>query len=44
MPAARQGIISTTIRIFTLVWKEFLIPTAMAQDMLNQLATPGLAA
>jgi glucose/mannose transport system permease protein len=43
LPAARLGIISTAILIFTLVWNEFLIPTAMTQGTLNQLATPVLA-
>jgi glucose/mannose transport system permease protein len=43
VPAARLGILSTAILIFTLVWNEFLIPTAMTQGTLNQLATPVLA-
>jgi glucose/mannose transport system permease protein len=43
MPVAQLGIISTAILIFTLIWNEFLIATAMTQGPFNQLATPVLA-
>lgn len=43
LPVARLGILSTAILIFTLIWNEFLIPTAMTQGTFNQLATPVLA-
>lgn len=43
LPVAQLGIISTAILIFTLIWNEFLIATAMTQGPFNQLATPVLA-
>lgn len=43
LPIAQLGIISTAILIFTLVWNEFLIATAMTQGPFNQMATPVLA-
>lgn len=43
LPVAQLGVISTAILIFTLVWNEFLIATAMTQGPFNQLATPVLA-
>jgi ABC-type glycerol-3-phosphate transport system permease component len=43
VPVARLGIISTAILIFTLVWNEFLIATAMTQGPFSQMATPVLA-
>lgn len=43
LPVAQLGIFSTAILIFTMVWNEFLIPTAMTQGTFNQLATPVLA-
>lgn len=43
LPVAQLGILSTTILIFTLVWNEFLIATAMTQGPFSQLATPVLA-
>jgi glucose/mannose transport system permease protein len=43
LPVAQLGILSTTILIFTMVWNEFLIATAMTQGPFNQLATPVLA-
>jgi glucose/mannose transport system permease protein len=43
VPVARLGIISTGILIFTLVWNEFLMATAMTQGPFNQLVTPVLA-
>ncbi len=43
LPVAQLGVFSTALLIFTLVWNEFLIPTAMTQGTFNQLATPVLA-
>ncbi len=43
LPVAQLGVISTAILIFTLIWNEFLIATAMTQGPFNQLATPVLA-
>lgn len=43
LPVAQLGIISTAILVFTLIWNEFLIATAMTQGPFNQLATPVLA-
>ncbi len=43
LPVARLGLLSTAILIFTTIWNEFLIPTAMTQGTFNQLATPVLA-
>jgi glucose/mannose transport system permease protein len=43
VPVAQLGIIATGILIFTLVWNEFLMATAMTQGPFNQLATPLLA-
>ncbi len=43
LPVAQLGIISTAILIFTLIWNEFLIATAMTQGPFNQMATPVLA-
>jgi glucose/mannose transport system permease protein len=43
LPVAQLGIVSTAILIFTMVWNEFLIATAMTQGPFNQMATPVLA-
>jgi len=43
LPVAQLGLLSTAILIFTTIWNEFLIPTAMTQGTFNQLATPVLA-
>ena len=43
LPVGQLGLLSTAILIFTTIWNEFLIPTAMTQGTFNQLATPVLA-
>jgi glucose/mannose transport system permease protein len=43
LPVAQLGIVSTAILIFTMVWNEFLMATAMTQGPFNQMATPVLA-
>lgn len=43
LPVAQLGVIATAILIFTLIWNEFLIATAMTQGPFNQMATPVLA-
>ncbi len=43
LPVAQLGILSTSILIFTMIWNEFLIATAMTQGPFSQLATPVLA-
>jgi glucose/mannose transport system permease protein len=43
LPVAQLGIVSTAILIFTMVWNEFLIATAMTQGPFSQMVTPVLA-
>jgi len=43
VPVAQLGIVSTAILVFTMVWNEFLIATAMTQGPFSQMATPVLA-
>lgn len=43
VPVAQLGILSTLILIFTMVWNEFLIATALTQGPFSQMATPPLA-
>ena len=40
---AQLGIVSTAILIFTMVWNEFLIATAITVGPFSQMATPVLA-
>lgn len=43
LPVAQLGIVSTAILIFTFIWNEFLIATAITQGPFVQMATPVLA-
>lgn len=43
LPVAQLGIVSTAILIFTFIWNEFLIATAITQGPFAQMATPVLA-
>jgi glucose/mannose transport system permease protein len=43
LPVAQLGIVSTAILIFTFIWNEFLIATAMTQGPFAQMSTPVLA-
>jgi ABC-type glycerol-3-phosphate transport system permease component len=43
VPVAQLGILSTVILIFTMVWNEFLVATALTQGPFSQMATPVLA-
>lgn len=43
VPVAQLGIVSTAILIFTMIWNEFLIATAMTQGPFSQMVTPVLA-
>jgi glucose/mannose transport system permease protein len=43
LPMAQLAIISTAILIFTFIWNEFLIATAMTQGPFAQMSTPVLA-
>jgi glucose/mannose transport system permease protein len=43
LPVAQLGIVSTAILIFTMIWNEFLIATAITQGPFSQMATPVLA-
>ena len=43
VPVAQLGIVSTALLIFTMIWNEFLIATAMTQGPFSQMATPVLA-
>jgi glucose/mannose transport system permease protein len=43
LPVAQLGVVSTAILIFTFIWNEFLIATAITQGPFAQMSTPVLA-